>query len=124
MLLKDMQAHLEYIALKREVLSMANRKALETISRLAEKHQFEVFIANGPVYIGLYEDSSFQKYYGALKTELERITGNNPHLHYILNPPMTFDKEDLQSVDHVTATATQTYSTRLAAEMRSLSPTE
>ncbi len=116
--LKDTENHLEFVRQKRPVLSVSNRKALEYIGRLADQYRFDVFVANGPIYRGLYADSVFVTYYDRLRAELSAVIGTNGHMHYILDPPMTFDKEAMQSADHVVTFAAEAYTARLAREIK------
>lgn len=116
-LARDLKAHLESIRTGRGVLSEDNRRALEQIGRLAANHRFDVFVALGPVYDQLSADSAWQIYYGALVSSLDEVIGNYPRLHLINDPPMTFSGNELQSVDHVIASAARKFTAQLADEI-------
>ncbi len=120
---KDVRVHLDYldtITTIGEVVSQPNRKALERIKELAEKHKFDVFIANGPVYQGLYDDPDFQKYYDVVRQSIGEITATSDYLHYILDPPMTFDANKMQSADHVIASSARDYTAKIAESIDSV----
>jgi hypothetical protein len=119
---KDVQVHLDYLDTVKtsgDVLSRPNRKALLFIKDLAEEHQFDVFIANGPVYEVLYADPEFQEYYATVRQSISEIAATSDYLHYILDPPMTFDKNRMQSADHVTSQGARDYTVRLGEEIKS-----
>jgi len=118
--IKDMGAHIEYIRSTDIYLSEENRKALDYIARLADKGGFDVYIADGPLYDRLYDDSTFREFYAGVRSEINRLTSAHERLHYIMNPPMLFDKYQMQSADHVIYAAARNYTGRLADAIDSL----
>jgi len=114
---EDTKVHLEFVRQNTRIISDPNRMALEYIRDLAEKHQFDVFIANGPLYDELYADSAFQAYYDKVRETITAITSASARMHYILDPPMTFTEEDMQSADHTTAAAARDYTAHIIEEI-------
>jgi hypothetical protein len=115
---QDTRFHREFVRQQNQVLSESNRAALQRIVALAEQYQFDVFIANGPIYDRLYADSAFQAYFERLQAAIAPIVAASPRVHYILNPPMTFPASKMQSVDHLTYTGALEYTSRIVSEMR------
>jgi hypothetical protein len=97
-----------------------NRHALQTIRLLAEKHGFDVFIANAPLYDKLAEDSGFQAYFAQVVAELDKIVSKSDRLYFIAREPMTFEDDKLQSVDHLIYPAALVYTQVLVSEIETL----
>jgi hypothetical protein len=116
-LIKDTDAHLKFVQKKRLVLSALNRKALEQIRDLADEKQFDVFIINGPVYEVLYSDDAFQNYFYEVQKVISDIAAGSDRMHYILNPPMTFPRDKMQSADHTTNAGAREYTIRIIDEL-------
>jgi len=117
---EDTKVHLDFVRQNKRVMSDLNRAALEKIRNLADEYQFDVYIANGPLYEGLYADSAFQAYYWQVWEAIYRIASTSEHLHYILNPPMIFPADRMQSADHVTAAAAEQYTARITKEIEAI----
>lgn len=122
---KDTRAHLEFVRWNTRVMSAINRKALEYIRDLAERQHFDVFIANGPLYQGLYDDSAFQAYYQEVREAIIPVVSSSDRMHFILDPPMAFPIEQMQSADHITAAAALDFTARIIDEIAAIqSPPE
>ncbi len=119
--LEDTQVHLDFVRGRRPVISDLNRRALERICVLADEHRFDVFIANGPLFEGLYADVVFQQYFVRIQSAIANMAGRFDHVYYILNPPAIFSADVMQSADHVSYPGAVHYSTRIAREILSLS---
>ncbi|MFO0948661.1 MAG: hypothetical protein U1D30_22505, partial [Planctomycetota bacterium] len=73
----ERQAHLEFVRRSYE-LSSDNRRALERIVELAEKHQFDVYLANSPILNDLSKDLVFSQFFRRTHQDIERIVGHSP----------------------------------------------
>jgi hypothetical protein len=114
---KDTEAHLEFVRGKRPVISIPNHRALVRICELAEKHRLDIYIANGPLFEGLYADSAFMDYIRDVQSAIREITCRYDHVNYILNPPTIFPAHAMQSADHVAYDGAVAYSKRIADEI-------
>jgi hypothetical protein len=94
-------------------LSNTNRQSLEHIISLAEKHQFDVYLANSPIYEKLYQQKEFQGYYNQVREMLRRYANSSPRVHYILQEPATFPKEEMENADHLIYPAAKQYTQQL-----------
>ncbi|BAS59562.1 hypothetical protein NIES2135_09100 [Leptolyngbya boryana NIES-2135] len=94
-------------------LSNTNRQALEHIISLAEKHQFDVYLANSPIYNELYQQKEFQGYYNQVRDMLRHYANSSSRVHYVLQEPVTFPKEEMENADHVIYPAAKQYTQQL-----------
>jgi hypothetical protein len=94
-------------------ISEHNRVALESIKENAEKHNFNVFIVNSPVYEGLYEDPDFQHYYAQMRANLNAFADQSSKV-YFLDDTITFPKEKMENADHVIYSSAKTYTRQIA----------
>ena len=101
-------------------LSELNRQALQRIRELAETRGFDIYLANSPMYEGLYRDPGFQAYFRQVQQELRAFAATSPRIHYIAQEPWTFPKDQMEDCDHVTAPASQEFTRKLAEEILQL----
>ena len=116
---QDKKGHLKFVKKNPEFsLSEINKKSLQTIVQLAEKHDINIYLANSPIYQELYLESSFQLYYNQVQKQLKIISDRSKNFYYIMQEPMTFSKEEMENVDHLTVKAAKTYTKQLAKEIK------
>ncbi len=115
---QDARVHLQFVREGVPVMSQWNRAALKQMVDLADRYQFDLYVANGPVYDSLYADSAFRAYYARVQAAISDIVSTGHRSHYILNPPMTFPLEEMQTVDHVTREEALQYTARIASEIK------
>ena len=114
----DTKRHLRSINKKQEFsLSLPNQQALEAIIKLAEEHNFNVYLTNSPVYEELYQNQKFQSYYRQVQQKLQEFSDRSEKLHYIMSQPMTFPIEDMENADHLIESSAKTYTQRLVQEI-------
>ncbi len=115
----DFRGHLDRLSAGEEFqISRDNADALARIVRLAAEHDFPVFLVNSPMYEGLWQAESFQAYFAGVSRFLNEAAAASPHVEYVLQRPITFPADQLQNVDHITATAAARYTSALAREIR------
>jgi hypothetical protein len=93
-------------------ISEHNRVALESIRANAEKHNFDVFIVNSPVYEGLYQDAAFQDYYSQMRANLTNFANASQRVHF-LDETVTFPKEKMENADHVIYASAKVYTRQI-----------
>jgi hypothetical protein len=118
----DAREHLEFTRTHTFRISPENRRALDTIATLANRYNFDVFLANSPLYSGVYEDPAFRRYYEDVVGTLDTWVAANRHIHYLFEQPLRFSSDVMTNVDHVTAAAASRYSDELARRLSSLVP--
>jgi len=111
---KDAQGHLRFVQRRRFVISKVNEESLRKIRELADQQGFDVYIANSPLYEGLLESDEFRAYYSQVQHGIERYVASSPHLHYVLEDPVTFAEGEMENADHLTHAAAAVYSQKLA----------
>jgi hypothetical protein len=118
----DKQLHLEEIRQKNLTfqLSTYNRSALDHILKLAEQYNFDVYLANHPIYEELYANAEFRAYFKQLQQTFKGYDAKSDRLHYILREPMTFSKDEMENADHVTHPAAIVYTKRIAEAVNTL----
>jgi hypothetical protein len=116
---QDSRSHVRWLEHTTQTkISDDNARALRQIAALAERYNFDVYLAPAPMYAGLAADPSFQKYYAILERELNAFAGGR--LHLLLDTLATYPAESMQNADHVLADAAKDYTMRLVAEIQAI----
>ena len=89
-------------------LSQHNEWALQQMIRLAEEHDFHIYIVTGPGYAGLHEEPAFQAYHGQLQDRLFEISLQTSRLH-VVREIMSFTAEQMQNPDHLIVPGAEQY---------------
>lgn len=111
--------HLDFTRKYKFNFSSNNREALEHIVKLAEKHDFNVYIANSPIYEKLYEHKDFKAYFTQVQDTLDGYAAKSDRVNYI-REPITFPKEDMENADHLVYSAAKVYTNKLISEIESI----
>ncbi|GAB4538594.1 MAG: hypothetical protein Tsb0014_28350 [Pleurocapsa sp.] len=115
---EDTKRHLRAVNKKQEFsLSPVNKRSLEAILKLAEEHNFNVYLANSPIYQELYQKPEFKTYYHQVQQKLQEFSERSAKIHYIMSDPMTFPKESMENADHLIESAAKTYTQKLASKI-------
>jgi hypothetical protein len=119
----DAREHHQFVQSGRARISKANQIALERIMRLASQYGITVTLANSPLYAGLYRDPQIRTYIADLNDQLASLLVSGAgHVQHVFTEPMLFEARDMQSADHLTASAAVRYTERLAELLRDLQP--
>jgi hypothetical protein len=111
--LSDAESHLNFVREHRPMLSAPNIHALRHMVTLAERHTFQLYLVNSPIYHGLYENDAFRSYLLMLERQLLEVLGRTPRAHYIFPIPVRFGADEMQNADHLTETAARVFTRRL-----------
>jgi hypothetical protein len=114
--LKDTQDTINKLEQNAFHISPVNQAALDQMVALADEHDFNLYLANGPLYEGLVQASGAQEYFAGLHQTLERYANRSNNVHY-LDLLAGIPLENMQNVDHVNHDAAEMYSHMLAAEI-------
>jgi hypothetical protein len=115
---EDSAFHLDQIAKRKFSLSSENRRALDQIATLAQQHDFQVYIANSPIYEGLYNQPEFRRYYETVQADLKKYVDEHENLHLVFSEPMMFKAEQMENSDHVVYSSAKVYAAQLADEIQ------
>jgi hypothetical protein len=97
--------------------SEVNARALEALVAFADDHGTQVYIVPGPVYRGLAESPEFRTWYGGLVSYVTSFADRSPNLQY--HPePFTFEKGQMENVDHLVGPAADAFTRELAGLLR------
>lgn len=118
----DVQEHLAFTRDNTFTMTAENRRALDTIAALADRYNFDVYLANAPLYSGVYANQSFRAYYGQVVDALNTRFAGNRHFHYLFQQPMLFEIDVMQNVDHLTTAGARRYSEELGRRLEALLP--
>ncbi len=110
---RESKAHIDSTHKRRFVLSKINRDALEHIRSLADQHGFEVFIAAGPLYQGMWRDDGFRRHFEAMMRALDSVAKKSPRMHVLLHDPVRFEAKQLENADHLVGPAAAEYTRKL-----------
>ncbi|MEO1377974.1 MAG: hypothetical protein AAFW70_27595 [Cyanobacteria bacterium J06635_10] len=116
-------SNIKFVRKNKFNLSDNNRKALEHIVKLAEKHDFNIYLANSPIYEKLYEHKDFQAYFTQLQDTLDGYAAKSDKVHYI-REPITFPKEEMENADHLVYSAAKVYTNSLILQIKSIQKTK
>lgn len=116
----DTQRHIDFVTDKKFRMSKPNQKSLEAIVKLAEKHDFKVYLANSPIYEKLWSNQNFKTYYSQLQQELQEFSNRSEQIHYIIDKPMTFSKQEMNNADHLIASAAKLHTQQLVSKLKKL----
>lgn len=120
MVARDVQEHLAFTRRNTFRMTDENRRALDTISDLANRYNFDVFLVNSPLYFAVYQDEAFRAYYEQVADALNLWVAGNRHFHYVFQQPMLFPSDVMRNIDHVTVAGARRYSEELARRLETL----
>jgi hypothetical protein len=115
---RDARSHVGWLnRTTQRKISADNARSLRQIAGLAERYDFDVYLATAPTYVGLAADPMFQRYYADLVTELAAFAPATGRVHLLLDLA-TFPAESMQNADHLILEAAQAYTRRLTTAIR------
>jgi hypothetical protein len=112
----DLNRHIKYLKRGKFNLSPANQESLKSMIALAEKYNFNIYLANSPIYEGLERNKDFLAYYQQLKATFQEFEQRSNKVHYI-QQPITFPKEQMQNADHLVESSAKVYTEKLASQI-------
>jgi hypothetical protein len=113
---RDLEWHLDLVEKNNFRLAEVNRASLEQVITLAERYHVNVYIANGPIYEGLYGNEDFQEYISEVRKALGEFAEQSAYVHYL--PALSvFPDSQMEDVAHVIHPAAERYTEILAAEI-------
>lgn len=115
----SVNSHKNSLKNSRFQMSSFNLSGIENIKKLAEKYEFDVFIANSPINSELAKDENFKAYFSDLNSYLDEYASRSDHLHHI-NSLFPFPASEMASSDHVTKSAATKYSKKISEEIRKI----
>ena len=116
------KSYLEGIVKKEFQFSVSSQRALKQLTVLAEKYDFDVFLADGPIYEGLYRQKAFFQYVSKVRKTLHSIVSKSRRLHYLSRLSIVFPKGQMESADHVIYSAAMVYTNRICDEIAAQVP--
>jgi hypothetical protein len=108
----DSDTHIKSVSRRKYEMSAINAAAIAEIVLLAEQYQFDVYLATGPVYEGVFESEAFRSYYAEVQDSLRQFGMESDHLHF-LELTAVFPADTMENVDHVIDTAAVEYTKML-----------
>lgn len=115
---REAKAHIDSTRKRRFSLSPINRQSLEHIRALADQHGFDVYIATGPLYEGIWKDEGFKKHFAAMIKALTAVASKSPRMHVLLPEPVTFGVKQMENADHLVGPAAGEYTQKLIAAIQ------
>ena len=93
------------------------QQTLEHIAALAEEFDFDVYLASGPMYAGVYQDPGFQAYVSGVRDYLDAFTASHKRVRQVLRAPITFPADQMQTTSHPVASGAPMYTEQLVSEI-------
>jgi len=116
----DFRNHVAHADSTRFAIAPKNLEALDLIARLAIDYEFDVYLANSPLWEGLAADPAYQEYASELEAVLTAYARDNFSVHQVTGT-MTFGLRDMtRTVDHIQAGPAVRYSRDLATRVADL----
>jgi hypothetical protein len=107
---------IEFVSQNRFYTSYPNQIAMEKIIELAERYRFNIYLLNGPVYEGLYQNAEFQEYLSGVQQQMDEFARQSEYVHHI-STILTFPAGQMQSTDHLILSAAQVYTGKVVEEI-------
>ncbi|MEB3209987.1 MAG: hypothetical protein VKL39_01475, partial [Leptolyngbyaceae bacterium] len=115
---EDVAEHVDIVRDKEFEISEINQRSLEAIQALAEKHEFDVYFVSSPFYEKLYSQPKFRRYFRKVRRGLRDFTRSSDRLHVVMDEPLTFDKHQMENVDHLIKSAAEIYTQQVGEQLR------
>ena len=116
---EDFAEHRAFLSQTHEfVVSADNRAALRRYAELSKRHDFPIFLFNSPLYEKLWNYPEFQAYFSLIPEDLAEIVADSPRFHCLVDHPMVFSGDMLQSVDHIIEPAAGPFTDRIARRIQ------
>jgi hypothetical protein len=98
-------------------VSNMNDKALRKMVELAEMYNFNLFLANAPVYTGLYNNPEYQEYNQNVQSYLQSVADESDKVQHI-ESVKTFPVEQMQNPDHLIVSGAEEFTQWLVQEIQ------
>ena len=116
--ISDSESHKRFTGANQFSLSDDNESALNRLSRIASDHQLDVFIANAPMYAGLYADPGLRNYMRDMNKSIEKLIVGNRRMHFIFAEPMLYSEFEMQKADHLATMTAPGFTKAIAEQVR------
>ena len=116
--ISDSESHKRFTSANEFSLSDDNVSALDRLSRIASDRQLDVFIANAPMYAGLYEDPGLRNYMRDMNKSIRKHIVGNRRMHFIFAEPMLYSEFEMQNADHLATMTAPRYTKAISEQVR------
>ena len=103
-------------------LSQLNRLAVERIGALADQYAFDVYIVEGPLFQGLYQNEHFLRSFRELQAMLVALTARSDRVHYVSQVPITFAEDEMQDAYHPLDATARVYTEEVSKQIAAIRP--
>ena len=110
------QQQVDFVAENSFTVSVINNQALQEMVELADRYDFNLYLANSPVFEGLYADSDYQSYNFSLQSYLQDVANQSTNIQHIASVK-TFPAEQMQNPDHLIVSGAEEYTRWLVGEI-------
>jgi hypothetical protein len=115
---EDVAEHINIVQDKDFEISEINQRSLEAIQVLAETYEFDVYFVSSSFYEKLYNRPKFRRYLRKVRRGLRDFTRSSDRLHVVMDEPLTFDKHQMENVDHLIKSAAEIYTQQVGEQLR------
>ncbi len=99
-------------------MSGHNKRALEVLGRMSEKHDFRLFVTHAPMLDTVARRADFRRYVADGDTRIRSVTEDYPQVH-VMGDLVRMPFEDLEAyADHTTPEAAPRYTAQQAANLK------
>lgn len=107
---------IDFVSQNKFQVSPLNEQALREIVEVADTYNFNLYLANSPVFADLFDNADYQAYYQSMQAYLQDLTNQSNYVQYI-SSVMTFPAEKMQNPDHLIVSAAEEYTQWLVREI-------
>lgn len=117
----DTLRHVRFVSKHKFAPSKENQAALKNLVGLASRHGFNLYLANSPMYIELFNDPRLRAYLDEVNHFLGQVAKRNKNICHLFAQPVTFSSFEMENADHLTFLAAESYTQRILDEMKACS---
>lgn len=110
------QQQVDFVSENPFTVSFINNQALQEMAELAERYDFNLYLANSPVFEDLYTNSDYQEYNQSLQSYLQDVANQSTSVFHIASVK-TFPADQMQNPDHLIVSGAEEYTRWLVGEI-------
>ena len=110
------QQQINFVSENNFQVSRLNDQALREMAGLADRYDFKLYLANSPVFEGLFANSDYQDYFQSVQSYLQEVANQSANVHHI-SSVMTFPAEQMQNPDHLIVSGADEFTRWLVGEI-------
>jgi hypothetical protein len=96
-------------------ISQQSRRALRSMTKMADREGFDLYIGSSPLSSSMVEAPAFRAYLDEGHRVISDLIADSARARVILHPPVSYPREEMRTSDRVTAKLVPDFTRRVAA---------